>query len=78
MGNIIEGKIELTNNDVKLLELLRNNPGKYKVIVDNDAVWVEDTDEFAEKGIVGDFSSYGDQLIVALFAYMNISVDYCW
>lgn len=76
-NNLAEGKSELTNNDVKLLNLLKENPGKYKVVVDNDFVWVEDTDIYAEKGIVGDFSSYGDALIVALFEYMNISVEYC-
>ena len=75
--NLAEGKCALTVNDVKLLNLLKENPGKYKVVVDNDIVWVEDTNIYAEKGIVGDFSSYGDALIIALFEYMNMPVEYC-
>jgi hypothetical protein len=71
----IEGKEELTFNDKMLLDLIKSDIKRYKIVVDNDNVWVEDQQK--DDIIVGDFSSYGDELIISILEYIGISVEYC-
>lgn len=70
----VKGKIELTYNDRMLLDLVKTDRKRYKIVVDNDIVWVED---LRQGEVAGDFSSYGDELIVSILEYMGIDVEYC-
>lgn len=70
----VKGKIELTYNDWMLLDLVKTDRKRYKIVVDNDIVWVED---LRQGEVAGDFSSYGDALIVAILESMGINVEYC-
>jgi polysaccharide pyruvyl transferase WcaK-like protein len=75
----VEGCESLTYNDRELLGLLKNK-NKYKAVIDNDIVWVVDKeleDQDVDNVVVGDFDSYGQDFIMALFEYMNMDAEYC-
>jgi len=48
---------------------------RYKVIVDNDSVWIEDTRQ--EGKVCHEFSEYGYELVVQLFRYFGIYAELC-
>jgi hypothetical protein len=50
-------------------------PGKYKIVLDNDSIWVETIDD--EPKCAYTFNSYGYHFIHALFFEMGINVEYC-
>lgn len=75
----IEGCESLTYNDRELFGLLKNKR-KYRAVIDNDIIWVIDKDlleQEADDVNVGDFDSYGEDFIMAMFEYMNMDAEYC-
>lgn len=65
----------MNEKDKKMMEKLTNDKeGRYKVIVDNDSIDIEDT---IEGDTVYTFSDFGDDFIVMLFKYFNINAELC-
>jgi membrane-bound lytic murein transglycosylase MltF len=58
----------MNENDKKLMELLMQNKGKYRVYVENDSVSVFDEKE----ELIGDFSEFGYELLNHVFQYLEI------
>ena len=58
--------------DKELFEMLRTE-FDYKVIVDNDSVWVESGDGT----YIDSFSKYGQDLLVELFNLIGIKAEHC-
>lgn len=70
---LVKGKKELTNNDMILLDLVKKDKKRYKIVVDSDIAWVVDTEGDVE---VGEFNSYGDSLVVSILESMDINAEY--
>lgn len=49
-------------------------PKKYKIVIDNDSVWIDDI-QTEECAFV--FTSYGYEFIYALLNDMGINAEYC-
>ena len=48
---------------------------EYKIVIDNDVIWVETAEEDSE--CVHTFSTYGDYFIHALLNDIGINAEYC-
>lgn len=46
----------------------------YKVVVDNDSVWIEN---IKEERVCHEFSEYGYELILQLFKYLDVNAEMC-
>lgn len=67
----VEGCQYLTHEDIELFEKLKDNA--YQAVVDNDIIWVID----GSNEHVSEFSTYGEDFIIAMFEYMNMYADHC-
>ena len=56
----------------ELMKLIMADKKKYNIVIDNDSVWVED-----DGIIVGEFTEYGQYLILELFQYLGLDADLC-
>ena len=71
----------MNKEDTAILDMLRQDKGKrYKVVVDNDSVIVEDkayeyNEEKDEGSIVHMFHNYGWEFIVELLNYFKIEAE---
>jgi len=63
-----------TQEDHDWFQDVQELPEKYKIIIDNDAVWVE---EIESGECVYTFTSYGYHFIHALLNDMGINAEYC-
>jgi len=50
-------------------------PEKYKIVIDNDSIWVDTVSD--EPECVHTFNSYGYHFIHALLNDMGINAEYC-
>jgi hypothetical protein len=69
----------MNEKDKKLMDLIMSDKSKYKIVVDNDSVWVEDTTKDAEKEDIniGDFTENGYYLLVEVFQYLGLNAELC-
>jgi hypothetical protein len=67
--------MELT--DDQLMEIILHNKDRYKIVVDNDVVWVQDNekDEEDEDYWVA-FNEYGYNLIPTIFKHLGVKADF--
>ena len=66
----------MNERDREIMEiLLEDEDMKYKVVVDNDCIFVEDIDK--EDETIHIFENYGQELIVELFRYIGIDAEEC-
>lgn len=63
-----------TQEDHDWFKKVQEMGDKYKIVIDNDAVWVEDIEK---EECVYDFSTYGCHFIRALLNDMGINAEYC-
>ena len=65
--------------DKKLMDMIITNKNRYRVVVDNDSVWVEDKtrDEETEDVLIDTFSEFGYYFVVQLFKYLGVDADLC-
>jgi len=63
-----------TQEDHDWFKKVQEMGDKYKIVIDNDAVWVEDIEK---EECVYDFSTYGYYFIHALLNDMGINAEYC-
>lgn len=65
----------MNSEDKRIMDMLiQDKNKKYRVIVDNDCICVEDIDK--EENI-HTFENFGYELIFQLFQYLNINVEMC-
>ena len=57
--------------------LLIDKKDRYKVVVDNDCVWVEDKFNNRSESVVHTFNEFGYNFIVYLFNYLGVDCDIC-
>jgi len=66
----------VNEEDKSMMEKLVKDAGeKYRVVVDNDSVWVEDKD--LDGAVYHTFSEYGYHLLVQAFQFLGFDADYC-
>jgi len=63
-----------TQEDHDWFDRVYEHPKKYKIVIDNDAVWVNDIEK---EECVYTFNSYGYEFIYALLKDMGINVEMC-
>lgn len=56
------------------LNLIREFPEEYKIVVDNDSVWVE---SISREDCVFEFESYGSDFIVQSLSYLGYNIEHC-
>ena len=67
--------MEFTQEDNDWLKRVQEMDYKYKIVIDNDAIWVETLGEDNE--CVYTFSSYGYEFIYGLLHDMGINAKIC-
>jgi len=60
--------------EIKWLRIVKENPDKYVIVVDNDCIWVND---IVEKEYIFDFRNYGQDFIVELLNSLKYNAEYC-
>ncbi len=70
-------KMNLTNDDKNLLDKIMNDKTRYSIVVDNDAVYVQDNHCHPEDDSywIG-FDQYGYDFIVSLFEYFGFKSNF--
>lgn len=63
-----------TLDDKEWFIKVQEHPDTYKIIIDNDGIWVE---EFDNNECVYTFTSYGYNFVYALLNLMCINAEYC-
>ena len=66
--------------DKQMLEALLLDKGeKYRVVIDNDSVWVEDKtlDEEIYDVLVHNFTEFGYYLLKQVFEQLGLDADFC-
>lgn len=59
----------------RMMDMLIQDKGKkYKVIVDNDSVCIED---IAKEETIYEFEEYGYELIVEIFKHLGVNAEMC-
>lgn len=64
-----------TQEDHDWFQKIKENPNKYKIVIDNDCVSVDTVGDDPED--VYTFSSFGYEFIHALLNDMGINAEYC-
>lgn len=59
--------------DAEWIEKCKENPDKYKIMVDNDCLWVEEVDGGS---IMHDFEEYGYEFAKSLLEHIGCNVDF--
>lgn len=68
----------MNSEDTAIMDLLMEDKGKrYKIVVDNDSVWIEDKNGDLSNDIVHTFNGYGWQFIVDLMEYLGLDATEC-
>jgi len=67
-------KITEGMTDKEILEVVKQHSDKYKVVVDNDSIWVEDIEE---DEFVCYFRDFGEDFILTLCSFIGINADGC-
>jgi len=67
-------KITEGMTDKEILEVVKQHSDKYRVVVDNDSIWVEDIEE---DEAVCYFSDFGEDFILTLCSFIGINADGC-
>jgi hypothetical protein len=69
-----KGEDVLNLHDKDLLDKIMKNKKRYSIVVDNDAVHVQDNDN--DDAEWATFEQYGYHFIVELFEYLGFDSDY--
>ena len=64
----------MTEQEQVWLMKCKDNPEKYKIVVDNDCIWIEDIDEDES---VFDFCEYGQYFIIDLLNALGFKCSGC-
>ncbi|WP_010497822.1 hypothetical protein [Paenibacillus elgii] len=67
--------MNLTTHDKYLLDKMIKEKRRYKVIVDNDAVYIQDLQDEEEDNWIP-FDQYGYEFIVSLFEYLGFQAEF--
>jgi hypothetical protein len=66
----------MNEQDKAMMDKLIQDKGKrYRVVIDNDSVWVEDKENNDEP--IHDFSKYGYELVEESFKYLGMDAELC-
>ena len=57
------------------LNFIREFPEEYKIVVDNDSIWV---DNISKEECVFQFENYGVDFIVDVLSHFGYNVEHCW
>lgn len=67
-----------TQKDREWFEKAKRFPEQFRIIIDNDAVWIDDIFNGEDDATtVYTFNSYGYQFIHALLKDMDMNCEYC-
>ena len=64
----------MNKKEIEWLEEMRKNPSNYKIIVDNDSIWI---DSLADEDCVFQFSDFGQDFIVNILNHMGFNAEHC-
>ena len=64
----------MNKSEQEWLSKLSKYPKQYKLVVDNDSIWIDDV---SEEECVFSFSSYGEEFIVELMNYLGYNAEHC-
>jgi len=65
----------MNDKDNKMIDMLvQDKSKKYKLVIDNDSVWVVDVE--TDK-IIHMFEDYGYEMVVELFKYLGTNAELC-
>jgi hypothetical protein len=69
----------MNGKNKELMDLIMSDKNRYKIVVDNDSVWVEDTTKDAEREdtSIGHFTEFGYYLLVEVFQYLGLNAELC-
>ena len=70
----------MPEKDKQMLEMLLQDKGeRYRVVIDNDSVWVVDKtkDEEKEDVTVHNFTEFGYYLLKQVFEHLGLDADFC-
>lgn len=67
--------MNMTIHDKYILDKMRKEKKRYKVIVDNDAVYVQDLQDEEDDNWIP-FDQYGYEFIVSLFEYLGFQSEF--
>lgn len=72
-----KGDKQLERTDQELMQMILTSRARYTIVVDNDAVWIQDNEknESDEEHWVG-FSEYGHNLIPTIFQAIGIKAEF--
>jgi hypothetical protein len=60
--------------EIEWLEEMKKNPSNYKIVVDNDSVWI---DSVADEDCVFQFNEFGQDFIVSILNHMGFNAEHC-
>ena len=63
-----------------MLDVLLHDKGqRFKIVIDNDSVWVEDKTKDYEKEevIIHQFTEFGYYLLKQVFEHLGLDADFC-
>lgn len=71
----------MNKEDKQWLKKCIDNPHKYKIFVDNDGIFIVDTEKQKNEDVWGDdvvhtFWNFGYDFVVDLLEYLGTNVDY--
>lgn len=64
----------MNSSDIKWLKQVKKYPRRFKIVIDNDQVWVED---YVEEEIVYEFNSFGDELLYEVLNHFGCKAEWC-
>ena len=66
--------MNFSEEEIEWIKLAVENNNDYHIIVDNDCIYIEETDECE---CVFTFNSFGQDFIVNLLNYIGCNAEYC-
>lgn len=60
--------------EMEWLNEVKNNPTKYKIVVDNDSIWI---DSIEDEDCVFQFNNFGEDFIVDLLTAFGFNAEFC-
>lgn len=74
---VIGGLMNFTEKEAEWLKLCIEDNDKYRLVVDNDSVWVDKNMGYGEFDCVFTFNDYGQDFIVKILNYIGCNAENC-
>lgn len=64
----------MNNTDVKWLKQVKKYPNRFKIVIDNDQIWVED---YIDDKMVHEFNSFGEEFLCEVLNQFGCKAEQC-